>query len=560
MIGRATAVPPRGEDGKRDVAELLHAQLNTILRCPNCNYQDSNRGVFNKDVAGKADIDGRRYRRFVCRSNLHCGKSMSVTDFIGLCDHLRPTNSHRYEHASIKSTERPPSTSFNICQPHRTRDHNPIVTEYTHISPTSMNQSRDIEESLLCSNTSTPPPLNSRNSNTSGSLYSSIQQMQDDIKELRADLQKERMARQSLETTVITLSETLSSLVTLEEKSTKLTASQRNQNSPQGACSSSVDTVDDLPPLSLLPNNNNTHKSVPSPPAQLPNIISPSMEPDKDEHVNNSATKRTSKRPSYASVTSRGHHYSKISSGRQSELSSENNHDGHTDISSEVDVDSDSPLARPKLQRKTTSTPIYVRGIPYLPIGDVKRLLARKPVNLQIRYIYNMSWIDHRILEILVDGNHLQQMKNRISKDTTYSVRTSFDPLSRTSFQWKSDITPEMQESILKDDFVKRIASSIATMKADTTRRYLQQWAHNRGVGTQLDRALLKQYKLAIPQNPFPSEIPSSMDLSTKTSLLKTRPEIPVTSNAKVFASRKRPYTTTDSMEKYVDKPNLYLL
>jgi hypothetical protein len=85
-MGRAGAVPPRAEDGKRDSAEMLHAQLNTRLRCPTCNYQDTNRGAFNKDVAGKADADGRRYRRFVCRSHPGCGRSISTTDFIKLCN------------------------------------------------------------------------------------------------------------------------------------------------------------------------------------------------------------------------------------------------------------------------------------------------------------------------------------------------------------------------------------------------------------------------------------------------------------------------------------------
>jgi len=92
-MGRPGAVPPRLEDGKRDSAELLHSQMNTTLKCPTCGYHDSKRGAFNKDVAGKADVDGRRYRRFVCRSHPCCGRLISATDFIKLCNTTRHTNS-----------------------------------------------------------------------------------------------------------------------------------------------------------------------------------------------------------------------------------------------------------------------------------------------------------------------------------------------------------------------------------------------------------------------------------------------------------------------------------
>ena len=99
-MGRASAIPPRAEDGKRDSAELLHSQLNTRLQCPNCGYNDSKRGAFNKDVAGKADLDGRRYRRFVCRSHPCCGRSMSTTDFIDLCNVTQHTT-HGHDRPSV---------------------------------------------------------------------------------------------------------------------------------------------------------------------------------------------------------------------------------------------------------------------------------------------------------------------------------------------------------------------------------------------------------------------------------------------------------------------------
>src|SRR5437868_8843711 len=103
-MGKRTGIPPRGEDGKRDSAELLHARLNTSLRCPNCGFSDSFRGAFVKDVAGKADSDGRRYRRFVCRSQPRCGKSISVTDFINLCTSLPPRGRQSTNQATTTTT------------------------------------------------------------------------------------------------------------------------------------------------------------------------------------------------------------------------------------------------------------------------------------------------------------------------------------------------------------------------------------------------------------------------------------------------------------------------
>ena len=103
-MGKPTCVPPRSEDGRRDTAELLHSQQNAFVRCPTCGFGDRQRGAFNKDVAGKADADGRRYRRFVCRSQPRCGKSLSVTDFISLCASLPPRGRQRTNQATTTTT------------------------------------------------------------------------------------------------------------------------------------------------------------------------------------------------------------------------------------------------------------------------------------------------------------------------------------------------------------------------------------------------------------------------------------------------------------------------
>ncbi|RPA91097.1 hypothetical protein L873DRAFT_1795113 [Choiromyces venosus 120613-1] len=68
------------------------------MACPNCGHQDAHCGAFNKDCAGKADGEGRRYRRFICRSNPRCGKSMGVTEFIEMCKDIEETNSIDYSY------------------------------------------------------------------------------------------------------------------------------------------------------------------------------------------------------------------------------------------------------------------------------------------------------------------------------------------------------------------------------------------------------------------------------------------------------------------------------
>jgi hypothetical protein len=142
-------------------------------------------------------------------------------------------------------------------------------------------------------------------------------------------------------------------------------------------------------------------------------------------------------------------------------------------------LDSESPLGRPKIRHQTGSTALYIRGVPFLPLRDVKCLLVQRPVCVQIRHIGNISWIDQTILELLVDSNHVHQMKNRISKNPNFHIRTSFDPLSATSYNWETAVTPETQEKILQEDFVNRIASSIASSRVDSTRRYLMEWGRN---------------------------------------------------------------------------------
>jgi len=231
------------------------------------------------------------------------------------------------------------------------------------------------------------------------------------------------------------------------------------------------------------------------------------------------------------------------SSGVNKEISSNDNHS---------EADPGSPLKRPATRSKSGSTAIYIRGIPYLPIHDVKRLLAQRPVSIQLRHVQNMSWINRMILEILVDRNHAELMKNSISKDQDYQVRISFDPLARTSFEWESEVSPERQEAILKADFVRRIAASVASSRSDATRRYLCDWARNRGVGKQLETALAKDYEIPLPEDPFPGGKASVASLVKGKEPVGRRLELQVTEQANRFATRKRRHTTVDSIERLV--------
>ncbi|KAG0121980.1 hypothetical protein HOY82DRAFT_544416, partial [Tuber indicum] len=221
-------------------------------------------------------------------------------------------------------------------------------------------------------------------------------------------------------------------------------------------------------------------------------------------------------------------------------------------IDSQSSTDSDSPLEQSCIRPNTASTAIYIRGIPYLPIHDVKHMLAQRPVCIQIRHIRNISWIDRTMVELLVDENHVKQMRNRISKNPDYRVRTSFDPLAANSYNWETEVVPETQEAILKEDFVNRISASMASSHTDSTRRYLMEWGRKRGVGKQLESTLAKRYKILPPENPFPSNLSGAPTVPPyKQSKLEAIP-FDVPGSAKRFASHKRRYPGTDSIERFV--------
>ena len=122
----------------------------------------------------------------------------------------------------------------------------------------------------------------------------------------------------------------------------------------------------------------------------------------------------------------------------------------------------------------------------------MKAILAGDPLRIQLRQIYNISWIDKRILELLVDSNHADRIKNRIGKHSEYYVKSDFDPLSADSFDWEGKISPESQNAVLKRNFAMRLAALIGSTKLDSTRQYIMAWAKNRGIGQQLEHQLQK--------------------------------------------------------------------
>jgi len=112
---------------------------------------------------------------------------------------------------------------------------------------------------------------------------------------------------------------------------------------------------------------------------------------------------------------------------------------------------------------------IYVAGISFMTIKEVKAILTASPIGIQSRHMQNISWIEQRMLEILVDRNHVERVKNRITNFSNYRIRTSFNPLSRDSFHWDKSVRPESQGRILQGNFITRLADSVAATSLIST-------------------------------------------------------------------------------------------
>jgi hypothetical protein len=120
--------------------------------------------------------------------------------------------------------------------------------------------------------------------------------------------------------------------------------------------------------------------------------------------------------------------------------------------------------------------------------SEVKHILGREPIGIQLRDIRNMSWIEKRILEILVDVNHAQRMRHRIGTYSNYHIKTRFDPLSSDSFNWEEGLLPEAKMKILQRNFVTRLSTSMSSTNDPCSRQFIVDFVRNRGLGQQLEK------------------------------------------------------------------------
>lgn len=128
-----------------------------------------------------------------------------------------------------------------------------------------------------------------------------------------------------------------------------------------------------------------------------------------------------------------------------------------------------------------------------MTIKKVKDILGSAPISIQLRDIGNICWIGQRIVEILVDVQHVERMKNHIINFSEYNVKSKFDALSPECFKWEGDILPESKEAVLKRKFVIRLAASVGSSNRNSTRQQIMHWATHRGLGEQLGKELAMQ-------------------------------------------------------------------
>ena len=205
------------------------------------------------------------------------------------------------------------------------------------------------------------------------------------------------------------------------------------------------------------------------------------------------------------------------------------------------------------------STVIYLAGVPPQPLGDIKRQLSSKPISVQARHIRNASWIDGRILELLVDSNHVQSMKNRIMNYSPFHIRKSFDSLSPESFHWEGDIPQESQITFLKQKLAARLGVSIASTQHESTRNHIMQWAKNRGVESQVLKQLDKEGIVMTSGSSYTTTASCESNRAGKSPTLG-KERSTVTAGAKRFSILKRPYSSLESIQELVLFHNWHIL
>jgi len=155
-------------------------------------------------------------------------------------------------------------------------------------------------------------------------------------------------------------------------------------------------------------------------------------------------------------------------------------------------------------------------------------------------------------VELLVDVQHVQRMKNHINENSKYQVKSNFDGLLPQCFNWEGDIQPESKESVLKRNFVTRLVSSVRSSNRDSTRRQIMNWASNRALGQQLEKELEKQgIILAEHDRDSPSPDPESMhNEHIQSTLCDPQESSRIVGGAGKYIKRKFSILSEDSIER----------
>jgi len=169
-----------------------------------------------------------------------------------------------------------------------------------------------------------------------------------------------------------------------------------------------------------------------------------------------------------------------------------------------------------------------------------------------LRDIANICWIEQRVVELLVDIQHVERMKNHINENSKYQVKSSFDALSPECFNWEGDIQPESKESVLKRNFVTRLAASVRSSNRDSTRRQMMNWASQRALGQQLEKELDKWgIILAEQDRDSPSTDQESLhDEHIQSPVCDPQEYSPVPSGAGKYIKRKFSILSENSIER----------
>jgi len=155
-------------------------------------------------------------------------------------------------------------------------------------------------------------------------------------------------------------------------------------------------------------------------------------------------------------------------------------------------------------------------------------------------------------VELLVDVQHVQRMKNHINENSKYQVKSNFDALSPQCFNWKGDIQPESKESVLKRNFVTRLVASVRSSNRDSTRRQIMNWASHRALGQQLEKELEKQgIILAEHDRDSPSPDPESLhNEHIQSTLCDPQESSRIVAGAAKYIKRKFSILSEDSIER----------